>query len=100
VAGSQASNQALAQSSEERRYPALLALGAERLVGVIDGLVDLFDKLLADTNANATVPGNPRRDAQVAHRFQRPPMPVSQMPLKGSAAGRTTSAPSTPPTTS
>jgi len=48
-----ASNQALAQSSEERRYPALLAFGAERLVGVIDGLVDLFDKLLADTNAKA-----------------------------------------------
>ncbi len=32
-----ASNQALAQSSEERRYPALLAFGTERLVGVIDG---------------------------------------------------------------
>ena len=48
-----ASNQALAQSSEERRYPALLAFGAERLVGVIDGLVDLFDKLLADTNTKA-----------------------------------------------
>jgi hypothetical protein len=48
-----ASNQALAQSSEERRYPALLAFGTERLVGVIDGLVDLFDKLLADTNAKA-----------------------------------------------
>ena len=48
-----ASNQALAQSSAERRYPALLAFGAERLVGVVDGLVDLFDKLLADTNAKA-----------------------------------------------
>jgi TnpA family transposase len=48
-----ASNQALAQSSEDRRYPALLAFGAERSVGVIDGLVDLFDKLLADTNAKA-----------------------------------------------
>ncbi len=31
----------------------MLAFGAERLVGVIDGLVDLFDKLLADTNARA-----------------------------------------------
>ena len=51
-----ASNQALAQSSEERRYPALLAFGSERLVGVIDGLVDLFDKLLADTNAKAHCP--------------------------------------------
>jgi TnpA family transposase len=49
----EASNQALAQSSEERRYPALLAFGAERLAGVIDGLVDLFDKLLAGTNAKA-----------------------------------------------
>ena len=48
-----ASNQALSQSSEDRRYPALLAFGAERLVVVIDGLVDLFDKLLADTNAKA-----------------------------------------------
>jgi len=48
-----ASNQALAQSSAERRYPALLAFGAERLVGVVDGLVELFDKLLADTNAKA-----------------------------------------------
>jgi hypothetical protein len=48
-----ASNQALAQSSAERRYPALLAFGAERLVGVVDGLVDLFDKLLAATNAKA-----------------------------------------------
>jgi TnpA family transposase len=48
-----ASNQALAQSSSERRYPALLAFGAERLVEVVDGLVDLFDRLLADTNARA-----------------------------------------------
>jgi len=48
-----ASNQALTQSSEDRRYPALLAFGAERLVVVIDGLVDLFDKLLADINAKA-----------------------------------------------
>lgn len=48
-----ASNQALAQSSEDRRYSAMLAFGAERLVGVIDGLVELFDKLLADTNARA-----------------------------------------------
>ncbi len=30
-----------------------MAFGAERLVGVVDGLVDLFDKLLADTNAKA-----------------------------------------------
>jgi hypothetical protein len=55
-----ASNQALAQSSDERRYPALLAFGAERLVGMIDGLVDLFDKLLADTNhqgPSAPTPG-------------------------------------------
>ena len=54
------SNQALAQSSGERRYPALLAFGAERLVGMIDGLVDLFDKLLADTNyqgPSAPTPG-------------------------------------------
>jgi len=43
----------LAQSSPECRSPALLAFGAERLVGVVDGLVDLFDKLLADTNAKA-----------------------------------------------
>ena len=48
-----ASNQALAQSAPERRYPALLAFGAERLAGVTDELVDLFDKLLADTNARA-----------------------------------------------
>lgn len=48
-----ASNQALAQSSPERRYPALLAFGAERLVGMTDELVDLFDKLLADTKAKA-----------------------------------------------
>ena len=48
-----ASNQALAQSAPERRYPALLAFGAERLAGVTDELVDLFDKLLADTNAKA-----------------------------------------------
>jgi hypothetical protein len=48
-----ASNQALAQSSAERRYPALLAFGAERLVEIVDSLVDLFDKLLADTNAKA-----------------------------------------------
>ena len=40
-----ASNQALAQASPERRHPALLAFGTERLVGVVDGLVDLFDKL-------------------------------------------------------
>jgi hypothetical protein len=53
-----ASNQALAQSSAERRYPALLAFGVERLVGVVDGLVDLFDKLLADTNARPA-PGSP-----------------------------------------
>jgi TnpA family transposase len=31
----------------------LLAFGSDRLVGVTDGLVDLFDKLLADTNAKA-----------------------------------------------
>ena len=48
-----ASNQALAQSVPERRYPALLAFGAERLAEVTDELVDLFDKLLADTNAKA-----------------------------------------------
>ena len=48
-----ASNQALAQSAPERRYPALLAFGAERLAEVTDELVDLFDKLLADTNAKA-----------------------------------------------
>jgi hypothetical protein len=48
-----ASNQALLQSSPERRYPALLAFASERLVGITDGLVDLFDKLLADTNAKA-----------------------------------------------
>ena len=48
-----ASNQALAQSAPERRYPALLAFGAERLVEVTDELVDLFGKLLADTNAKA-----------------------------------------------
>ena len=48
-----ASNQALAQSAPERRYPALLAFGAERLVEVTDELVDLFDKLLASTNAKA-----------------------------------------------
>ena len=48
-----ASNQALAQSAPERRDPALLAFGAERLAGVTDELVDLFDKLLADTNARA-----------------------------------------------
>jgi hypothetical protein len=48
-----ASNQALAQSSVQRRYPALLAFGVERLAGVIDGLVELFDRLVADTNAKA-----------------------------------------------
>lgn len=48
-----ASNQALAQSSQQRRYPALLAFASERLVGITDGLVELFDKLLADTNAKA-----------------------------------------------
>ena len=48
-----ASNQALAQSAAERRYPALLAFGAERLAGVADELVDLSGKLLADTNAKA-----------------------------------------------
>lgn len=48
-----ASNQALAQSSPERRYPALLAFAAQRLVEVTDELVDLFDKLLGDTNAKA-----------------------------------------------
>jgi Domain of unknown function (DUF4158) len=48
-----ASNQALAQSAPERRYPALLAFGAERLAEVTDELVDLFDKLLASTNAKA-----------------------------------------------
>ena len=42
-----ASNQALAQSAPERRYPALLAFGAERLAGVTDELVDLSGKLLA-----------------------------------------------------
>ena len=49
-----ASNQALAQSSAERRYPALLAFGVERLVEIVDSLVDLFDKLLADTNTKAS----------------------------------------------
>ena len=39
-----ASNQALAQSAPERRYPALLAFGAERLAEVTDELVDLFGK--------------------------------------------------------
>ncbi len=48
-----ASNQALAQSSPERRYPALLAFAALRVVEVTDELVDLFDKLLGDTNAKA-----------------------------------------------
>ncbi len=48
-----AANQALAQSAPERRYPALLAFGAERLAEVTNELVDLFDKLLADTNAKA-----------------------------------------------
>lgn len=48
-----ASNQALAQSSPERRYPALLAFGVERAAGIIDGLVELFDKLLGNTNAKA-----------------------------------------------
>jgi len=48
-----ASNQALAQSAPERRYPALLAFGAERVVELTDELVELFDKLLADTNAKA-----------------------------------------------
>ncbi len=48
-----ASNQALAQSSPERRYPALLAFAALRAVEVTDELVDLFDKLLGDTNAKA-----------------------------------------------
>jgi TnpA family transposase len=48
-----ASNQALAQSSPQRRYPALLAFAAQRLVEVTDELVDLFDKLLGDTNAKA-----------------------------------------------
>ncbi len=48
-----ASNQALAQSSPERRYPALLAFVAGRVVELTDELVDLFDKLLGDTNAKA-----------------------------------------------
>ena len=48
-----ASNQALAQSAPERRYPALLAFAAERLAGVTDELADLSGKLLADTNAKA-----------------------------------------------
>jgi hypothetical protein len=48
-----ASNQALAQPSPERRYPALLAFAAQRLVAVTDELVELFDKLLGDTNAKA-----------------------------------------------
>ena len=48
-----ASNQALAQFSPQRRYPALLAFATQRLVAVTDELVDLFDKLLGDTNAKA-----------------------------------------------
>jgi hypothetical protein len=48
-----ASNQALAQSSPERRYPALLAFAAQRVVEVTDELVDLFDRLLGEANAKA-----------------------------------------------
>jgi TnpA family transposase len=48
-----ASNQAVAQSAPERRYPGLLAYGAERLVEVTDGLVDLYARIVADTNAKA-----------------------------------------------
>jgi hypothetical protein len=47
------STQALAQSSAERRYPALLAFGVDRLAGAIDTLVELFDTMVADTNAKA-----------------------------------------------
>jgi hypothetical protein len=48
-----ASNQALAQSSPQRRYPALLAFAVLRVVELTDELVDLFDKLLGDINAKA-----------------------------------------------
>ena len=48
-----ASNQALTQSSDDRRLPAMLAFVSESHVAVTDGLIELFDKLLADMNAKA-----------------------------------------------
>jgi hypothetical protein len=57
-----ASNQALAQSSEERRYPALLAFGAERLAGVIDGLG--AEPRITGLRADAIVREHPRASAR------------------------------------
>src|SRR5205823_6015218 len=48
-----ASNPAVGRSVPERRYPGLVAFGAERLVEITDGRVDLFDRVVADTNAKA-----------------------------------------------